>query len=300
MSIFSTDELFEMIRGLDEVEPQPTPYQTLSVQFRDFDPRTTLISLNGRLDRPRTPVRTAQRRVCPKFFRARDAQAERFQQLVDEWIASGVKSNGETPKSRTLSATTRFEVCKCMRACTLGLQIPEDDRGLEHAICWIDVTAEPRSNRRFFFDESAYAVWDFTRLLITGNGSRICKCRYHLCGKYFLLKRVKTVYSRGTFCCATHSRAHSAAELTKARRNFANARLIQTAASKMLEWDQKNAAWQRRNPKNKWAVDQLNAYIAKDRLQTRSQISKNWLTWNRLAIETAMHTQVKPMEEQKA
>jgi hypothetical protein len=159
--------------------------------------------------------------------------ATRLRSLVDEWLDSGRKPDGEErPDQRRLAGTREALATVKASAATTPCRLIFIERTGELVVGVDTALASPDSNpysRLDVFKEAlAEADRMFTEIMAGEWKYQFCKCRQ--CGQYFLLPKPRRSYRHGTFCSREHQRHASAAALTKERRERIKVELLKYAA----------------------------------------------------------------------
>ena len=196
--------------------------------------------------------------------------------LVDEWLDTGRNDEGESPGRRSIqmafkanSAVDKF-VRKYPPRFLLG-----DYSGFTYR-------REGNLEAGNVFEaQNVEATRLFVNLIISDWKTRLCKCRYSYCGKYFLLEKSRSVYRHGTFCSREHRRDASARALTTERRSVAKASLIKSAAQWLAEPGRRSLQhWQSdRALKDRLAKHLSKQMKKKPTLRTRrADVKAHWVT----------------------
>jgi len=191
---------------------------------------------------------------------------------VDDWIDSGRKPDGsESPHWRNSAQATRaWQGAKSHVEHWAKLELQGEQPQLSLVPKHSSLTALIETKEQ----------WGqiIATILLSDLRSRIAKCRYRKCQRYFLLRRAKPKpYTHGLFCRLEHNRAEAAMEGVSRRRTDADRRLLEYAARELLRLPRRAGSTVTRNVKER-LVARLNARIARDAGRTRDRIHMNWVT----------------------
>jgi hypothetical protein len=205
---------------------------------------------------------------------------------VDDWLETGRNRDGsESPLRRDLlkSFVTHEAFRRHKRNLPRSLPLFPDPRGFRIMIA--ERLSEP-SAQSFFEAQSVDAQRLFVGIMASDWSERLCKCRYPLCGKYFLCSKVRRSYRHGTFCSPEHRSRASADALTKRRRSDVRRELEEYAARQLAKW-RSTSAWQDDNAvKLRLAVSLSTRMNEKAWLRAgRHDVRVNWVTRHSTAIE---------------
>ena len=123
--------------------------------------------------------------------------------------------------------------------------------------------------------------------LVTSDwGSRLCKCRYSLCGRYFVHPKPRRSYKHGTFC-GNHQMAWTATQQVKERRLLVRSVLVDLAATELLKGRINGPHWQVDKQRKIQLAKDVSARIRITDFATLgpARISLTWVTRNRQEIE---------------
>ena len=113
----------------------------------------------------------------------------------------------------------------------------------------------------------------------------LCKCRYPLCGRYFVLPKPRERYKSGTYCRLEHQRCAKATRCVKQRRACAKSRLLELAARKLHQL-KAESEWQEDDALKCKLRDYIRIAARKDRtLRDYAYLAVHWITRNRQQIE---------------
>jgi len=227
----------------------------------------------------------------PQEFRLRII-ATQLRQYVDEWLETGLSDDGRetlelrswirAPRALTVLEDYASKQDPRLRFRRVPAEFVVDVGSSEDPWQTSAITG--------LLDPIGRAWREVARLLfglVTSDwGSRLCKCRYALCGRYFVHLKPRRSYKHGTFC-GNHQMAWTATRQVKERRHLARSALIDLAATELLKMRINGPHWQ---------VDrQRKIQLAKDiSAQIRitdfapfgpARLSLTWVTRNRQEIE---------------
>src|SRR6185369_1239134 len=117
--------------------------------------------------------------------------------------------------------------------------------------------------------------------------TRLCKCRYPSCGKYFALpkSRPHKVYKHGIFCSRSHSSLASATSCMRSLRKRAHSTLINAAAQKLVDLRVDSPGWANDRQLKITIAAHLSNVIARKQLGSYHQdVQCNWITRHMLLI----------------
>ena len=209
-----------------------------------------------------------------------------LRRLLDSWLDSGRERQGrEWPSRRELRKTPYAwqAASDFIEQSPPGLQLALDAGGFELVI------AERHWGRPwapdFFRAQELEACRLFVGILASSWHTRLGKCRYGACGRYFIATRVRQVYQHGMFCCDEHRQHASAVGLTKARRREGKARLIELAAQWLCQ--RKASGWQTDMALRGRLLNMVANQVRRNPnlRPNREPMRKNWITRNSAAIE---------------
>jgi hypothetical protein len=209
--------------------------------------------------------------------------SSRLRRLVDEWLATGQRSDGgESPAQkdvfRTAGAIEAVEDYVYENPVQVTIE-----RDLSVVLVWVST--------RVFVDFFQKAINQadrlFTVLMLSVWKNQLCKCRYAPCGQYFRrLKKPRSFYRHGTFCCPEHQRRASATPGTKKFRAWAEQVLIESAAQQLLNWGMNSPRWQNDARRKQRLAEELCRVIKTRKLCSyRKKVTANWVNRRLLAIE---------------
>lgn len=211
------------------------------------------------------------------FFRG--YLAKQLRAYVDPWLDSGRKPDGsEDPASRTVTPELLIGVLGFLETHRPAVQASKDPWGFS-------VVLDPFTDHNIVKETVFSAVENnatrlFCALIASEWRAEVCKCRYHRCGRYFLLPKPRS-YKNGTFCRGSHRGSASAHDL----RSRASATLIDWAAGWLHEhsapsgWND-DADWKKR------LRNGVSSKLHKSRLNGGPEdVSLKWVTQNAHKIE---------------
>jgi hypothetical protein len=207
---------------------------------------------------------------------------------VDEWLATGRDPDGsERPASRNLhfAWSVARAVDEYMEKHTMKYRLTDEGR---FTLVMGEITAAP-----WVTDPFESAKVDAKRLMVgivaSDWADQLCKCRYHLCGRYFLLAKPRQSYRNGTFCCRSHQSRHSATASVRSQRQKVAAELIDAAAKQLVQWRIADPGWQDRGREKARLAERVSGYIVKQKNPNlkayRPWVKVNWVTRNAEKIE---------------
>jgi hypothetical protein len=206
--------------------------------------------------------------------------------LVDEWLRTGVDQRGvEHPATRSLMATSdaRHQIERYLRHHPLTVSFSAESA--HFSLDLGDPAAIPEFTLNPSYDLELEACRLFTGLIASDWKERLCKCRYQICGRYFVMDRVPHKrYVKGTFCCRRHQSSAMAAPLTAAKRRTQTEKLIAIAAAYLRG---RRADWNGNALLVRKLLDHINAHMADhpDLRLGRQYIAVNWITRHKTEIE---------------
>jgi hypothetical protein len=205
---------------------------------------------------------------------------------VDSWLETGRNADGsELPAKSQLEGRVFHEFWKYMEQSP-----PRFNPCFEGDGVGLDLARPVWIYTRNLFDATVvearrmlvgmmFADWKFS----------VARCRYSLCGRYFLLARPNRSYRRGTFCCREHQRRASATIETRERRSQLHNLLIEMAAQQLLRWEVNGEEW----ADERQTKERLARILSRQILQSKEPILRayrrpvkiNWVTHNSREIE---------------
>jgi hypothetical protein len=255
--------------------------------FVDFNPDLFVDVLNG-VAAPEAwmefwDIRSTDR--CNVYSKATAS----LRKLVDEWINSGLRENhsestGERNEGRAPKASSR--VNRFLRIARIDSLEVLPKRTWRFIPTWSRYE-KPSSAP----NQAIQAEWKISQIMTivisTEVGSRIAKCRYEKCGRYFLLaeRPNKTAGTNGLFCCTAHNRAATATKLSSNRRVKAHTELIEMATTELQKRKNIKPTWyEDKQLKTKLAIE-ISKRIALDPNHVHKQIKLNWVTRHHKEIQ---------------
>ncbi len=209
---------------------------------------------------------------------------------VDAWLGTGRHADGsEWPGRRNLRKAQHalFALWEYLENSRPELSLTINDPNcydLELSVAL--PTAYSGGVRDFFEAQIIEAKRHFLGIMASDWKDRLCKCRYHRCGCYFLHPRPRRSYRHGTFCCLAHARSAGAEECLGKSRTHGKQKLVEAAARMLLKRGIADPRWQDDARLKKSLADELCLVIAAERLQGyRDQVKVNWVTCNQDVIE---------------
>jgi hypothetical protein len=210
-----------------------------------------------------------------------------LREVLDEWLNTGVKTDGsEIPGDRSLAKTGRalMVIWEYLENAPPTVRITPESEKLS-----VDV-ASPIGYRgdvaSFFASQRIEATRLFLGVVVSDWKCRLCKCRYPSCGRYFLLRKVRRSYRRGTFCMPRHASSAAAKSAIPESRRTATAELVEEAA-RMLCRKNVGPEWQQDSELKRDLAQRLSLVIARTAVAYhRHEVRQNWVTWNKAAIES--------------
>lgn len=208
---------------------------------------------------------------------------------VDSWIDTGRQPNGsEVPRERNLNRAGNglqavWSYLAEARVMLSPATVP-DGFSLE-----VDITARSAYSgkvRGFFESQVVEAKRLFVGIMASEWKDRLCKCRYRLCGRYFIHSKPRASYRHGTFCNVRHAKSASAESSTRARRISGAKWLIDKAAIILRKKKNIGPEWQKDAGLKRDVAFQLCSVIAANRyIHYRNEVGLNWVTLHQVAIE---------------
>jgi hypothetical protein len=220
--------------------------------------------------------------------------ATKLRQHVDEWLETGCRDDGgESPEGRSLIKAPR------------ALEVLQDYTSKQNPrlrflrkphefVVEVGSSEDgPQTSAISGFVDPIKRAWrDVARLffgLITSDwGPRICKCRYSLCGLYFVHPKPRQWYKHGTFC-GDHQMAWTATQHVKERRDQVRSELLDIAATELMKGRIHGPQWQDDRPRKIQLANAVSARIRNNGdaalRQVRLGVRLTWVTRNRQEIE---------------
>ena len=275
----------------------------IDLVFQDVDGQALLNLLNGEL--LKHPQQWAgfwsvtQADVTAHRSAYRSATSELHRRLtgwMNQWIDSGRQKDGsEAPGSRkvTPELSDVFEdyssISRTVFSYQQGLPVAQLSslRVGENSLAgdW-PVEDDPTDHAEY------EAVRIMAMLLLSADSrSRIARCRYRRCSRYFFLRQpLKPTYQNGCFCCPSHNRAMTAANSMKQRRDKCREKQIELAAKELLKHPPKGRSWYGDIALKNKMVRAVNQGMRRDPNRLR-KIAINWITGHQKKIQTKVNQQ---------
>lgn len=202
---------------------------------------------------------------------------------IDAWLDTGRDPSGsESPQNRTLPLATTNPLYSYLKDHPASYSPTVDAHGFRL------IMARPNSRAKandFFQAQRLEAQRLLVGIMVADWRYRLCKCRYKLCGRYFMHSKPRPAYRNGTFCCRNHQSRASGAAQTDLRRQNTKRDLIKRAG----EWLVKKHAtsdWQSSRRLKDSLAAYLTSCIAGDpNLHGLDHVKVGWVTRNRALIE---------------
>ena len=208
---------------------------------------------------------------------------------VDEWINTGLNADGsESIGRRSLSRANQasFAARRYMERAPISWEPPLENSDFRILIAEPISYSGPVSN--FFEAQTIAATRLFVGSITSDWATRLCKCRYRSCGKYFALpkSRPHKVYRHGIFCSRSHSSHVSAMSCMRNLRKRAHSTLIDAAAQKLVDLRVNSPGWANDRQLKITIAAHLSNVIARKQLGSyRQDVQSNWITRHMLHIE---------------
>jgi hypothetical protein len=223
--------------------------------------------------------------IPPAEYRHIAAQllSKRLREYVDNWLNTGIGDDGyerpfrRTARGRAFTALTFYTneyPPRCYFDPELGWTVTIDSLlGHPTGLGQLHPATEVEAQRLFF----ALVAGDLVGCL--------CKCRYSLCGRYFVLRNPREKYKSGTYCRLEHQRHAKATRCMKEKRECTKARLLELAAGKLHQL-KAGSEWQDDSALKHKARDHIRLIARKDgTLRDYAYLAVHWITRNRQQIE---------------
>jgi hypothetical protein len=215
-------------------------------------------------------------------FLASAAESRALCKHVDEWLGTGISSDGsEAPFRRELFLTA---VAKCAAIEFVEKHPPSawfsaNKPGL--VVAFGEVRHYQTDWTGLLTNAQTDADCLFTRLLASDWKENLCKCRY--CGSYFIKEKLRRhTYRNGIFCSREHERHANAARCTSNKRRSARKALIEVAANELCKRAVSSHAWQT----DKQLKIKLANAVSHFAISVRGDVKTiNWITHNCRQIE---------------
>ena len=209
--------------------------------------------------------------------------SKRLREYVDDWMNTGIGADAyERPLRRTVKGHTFGALVwymqeyppECYFDPQLGWTVTIDSL-LGHPIGpgKLSPATDVEAQRLFF-------------VLVAGDSvGCLCKCRYSLCGRYFVLPNPREKYKGGTYCRLEHHRYAKATRCMKEKRACAKSRLLELAAGKLHQLEF-GSEWQEDSALKLRLRDHIRLAARKDpTLRDYAYLAVHWITRNRRPIE---------------
>jgi hypothetical protein len=217
--------------------------------------------------------------------------ATRLRMYVDEWIDTGVTPNvGEVPLKRDLARAPA--AAKMLRDYVEQhrprLASSPKRRELVFEMCQPGTDEDVAWRRRGRFDRVCRAFEEadrlFAGLMLSEWGQRLCRCRYSVCGQYFLKESLRPApLVHGAFCSPAHQRKASAGDCVRKSRARHRRQLIEKAAAFLVRWRIASPPWQQDRNRKLLLASALSATQLCQR--HRLVLTSNWVTRHCQPIE---------------
>ena len=200
---------------------------------------------------------------------------------VDEWMNSGIGADGyERPCRRTARGHAFGALMWYMQ------QYPPScyfDTELVWTVVIDSTLGHPTGPGMLSPATHVEAQRLFFALVAGDSVGCLCKCRYSLCGRYFVLAKPREKYKSGTYCRLEHQRYAKATRCMKQKRACAKSRLLDLAAGKLHQW-KAGSEWQEDNALKCKLRDDIRLAARKDRtMRDYAYLAVHWITRNRQA-----------------
>jgi hypothetical protein len=215
--------------------------------------------------------------------------ATQLRRCVDEWLWTGLSDDG----SEALELRSLSRAPLAMKA--LKDYASKQDLRLRFHLAQSEFVVElgfsenaPQAIATSQFVDPIERAWcDVARLffgLVTSDwGSRLCKCRYKLCGRYFVHAKPRRSYKHGTFC-GDHQMAWTATQQVMRSRHLIRSALLNFAATQLMKRHVDGPHWQGDKQTKIQLANDISARIRANALGT-ARVGLTWVTRNRQEIE---------------
>lgn len=223
--------------------------------------------------------------IPPAEYRRIAAQllSKRLREYVDDWMNTGIGADAyerpfrRTVRGRAFTALTLYMneyPPRCYFDPERGWTVTIDSLlGHPTGLGQLHPATEVEAQRLFF-------------VLLAGDSvGCLCKCRYSLCSRYFVLRNPREKYKSGTYCRLEHQRHAKATRCMKQKRDDAKSRLLELAAGKLHQL-KAGSEWQDDSAVKHKLRDHIRVAASKDRtLRDHAYLAVHWITRNRHQIE---------------
>jgi len=207
---------------------------------------------------------------------------------VDAWLDTGRLADGsESPRQRNLrrAPDALLALLDYLEKAPADLSASIDSSRFDPIIYIAKPTAYSGTVRDFFEAQIVEAKRLFVGIMTSDWKDRLCKCRYHRCGRYFLHPKPRQSYLHGTFC-GEQAMSAAAVESHRRSRTMAPKILIDAAAQRLCALRINGPAWQDDADLKRRLASELCLVISRQGLQSyRQGVRANWLSRHRAVIE---------------
>jgi hypothetical protein len=217
----------------------------------------------------------------PEKMTAQNALTSAYlRECVDEWLATGVRSNGsEFPRERNVKKSPGLDI-KLWQYVHQNPKLALVEYRDEVRISF----AERRWYRgpsNFFESRRHEAMRLFIGLIVGPMAANLGKCGYPPCGRYFFHPKPQKSYRHGMFCSRQHSSSASALACCKEVRSRAKRILAERAAELVVKQKWVEVDWKNDLVLKQKIAAHLCDVIASERLGGyRDQVRSNWVKRN--------------------